>query len=232
MRGETASHRPGVTTGPAVRQDVKVLPYKTGPGLRCVVLPGKDAVEAQDSADLELMERVRDGDTAAFTTLVGRYWKPLVAFAGDLLDDADAASDIVQEALLRLWDRRASWRPLASVKTYLFRLTRNLVIDEVRRRTVRDQWAVREQGMEHNQAATQNASVEQAEFRAAVQKAIQTLPLKRREALILAHVENLSYQQVAEVMGISPHTVARHISLALADLRSTLIAFGGSTEMD
>ena len=176
---------------------------------------------AEDAADLGLMRRVVLGDEVALATLVRAHWGALAGYAAHLLGDSDAASDAVQQAFARLWETRATWKPSGAVRSYLYRLVRNGAIDELRRRSVRSFWAERDE-LRPPAPPTPLEETTDNEMRGALDRALSSLPRKRREVLVLAHLQGLSYREIAELLDISVETVKKHISLALADLRRLL----------
>jgi len=178
--------------------------------------------EAHDSALMELALR---GDAGAFADLVRRYWSPLAAYARRLLDgNREAGEDLAQEAFLRIWNGRLQWRPTGSVRAFLYGLVRNLALNERRSAHVRLRAAGRIRAMlrEWYQRPSPLELVEQAEERAAIERAIACLPPRRREIFILVRVHGMSYGEAAQVLEISPQTVANQMSAALTTLRRLL----------
>lgn len=173
-------------------------------------------------AEDELMRRIRQGDTGAFERLLHLYWDDLVGYAESVARDGDAAKDAVQEVFARLWERRAEWRSERPVRLYLFRAVRNKVIDAHRRVRVWERWRVRWSGELRRAPLTPDAVTEESELAAELECAIASLPERRREIFILAHLQDFSYREIAELLELSPQTVANHMSLALRDLRKRL----------
>lgn len=164
-------------------------------------------------------------DAVTFPALLERYWDPLSRYAERMLSDADAADDIVQEAFTRLWKRRESWMPGGSVRSYMYGLVRNLLIDEVRTRQRRLKLLDARRTEVTPRAQTPGEVAESEALAAAVEAAIQALPERRREVFTLAHLQDFSYKQIAEIMGVSTNTISNHMTLALQDLRAALAAF-------
>jgi RNA polymerase sigma-70 factor (ECF subfamily) len=183
--------------------------------------PTRSDSEVGDAADLGLMRRIVLGDDAALAALMRVHWGALVGYAGQMLDDPDAGSDAVQQAFARLWETRAGWKPSGTVRGYLYRLVRNGAIDELRRRSVRSFWADRDE-LKPRAPATPLDEATDNEMHGALERALGSLPRKRREVLVLAHLQGLSYREIAEALGISVETVKKHVSLALTDLRRLL----------
>lgn len=170
--------------------------------------------------DNELIDRIRGGDPAALQSLLQTYWAPLVRYARRMLPVPDDAQDMVQEAFVRLWARRARWKVEGSVRALLFTLTRHAVLDELRRRERRGRAAKAFQGPGSSPLPSDDVATRELEAAAAA--AVATLPPKRQEVFRLVREAGLSYAEVAEVMDISPQTVANQMSLALSDLRQAL----------
>lgn len=191
-----------------------------GPG------PAQPPADANPEArDRRLMELALNGDAAALDGLVGEYWAPIAAYACRLLDgNLDAGKDVAQEVFLRIWQRRVRWRPTGSVRAFLYALARNLSFNQRRSTRVRTRAVSRVRAVlrEWHRRPTPLELVEQAEARAAVERAIAGLPPRRREIFILVRVHGLSYREVAEILEISPQTVANQMSAALAELRRLL----------
>lgn len=152
------------------------------------------------------------------------YWAPLVKYAARLTGSTANAEDIAQEAFVALWKRRATWKPSGAPRTLLYGITRNLVLKERRRRSVREKWAERIR-RDVRPVTTPFESAHREELRAALESAIEALPPRRREAFVLARYHRLPLKEIAEVMRISVQTVANHITAAAADLRESLERF-------
>ena len=86
-----------------------------------------------DQSDVLLLARMRSGDTGALDLLLEQYWAPLVTYSGRLLNSHDMAEDVVQEAFIRLWEHRERWSLEGSVRALLYKITRNVALDVLRR---------------------------------------------------------------------------------------------------
>jgi RNA polymerase sigma-70 factor, ECF subfamily len=156
---------------------------------------------ASDGIDAALMARFREGDESAFEELLHRHWKFMVRYAYSFLGDLDAAEDIVQESFVRLWQNRVGWKGSGTVRAYAYRIARNLALQENEKREVRIRFQLAEQV--HEAGATPAEELERKRFRMAVHAAVDALSPRRREILILARFHDLTYNQIAEVMGIA-----------------------------
>lgn len=176
--------------------------------------------EPAAESDVGIMTRVSLGDETALGELLDRYWKVLVKYAVGFVGDLDSAEDLVQDAFVRVWQSRSNWTPSGSTRAYLYRIVRNLALQEREKRGVRQRFVQAE--VSPDGPPTPAEDHERGRVRSALQAAVETLSPRRREILTLARFHGLSYQQIADIMGISPQTVANQLSSALKDLRKKL----------
>lgn len=176
----------------------------------------------REQRDRELMLALRDGSTAALEALMAVYWAPLVRWATCELGDEETARDLIQETFVQVWQRRSRWSSKGSPRAYLFCITRHLLIDERRKRKVRARWLLRSRRNEPRGPATPADDLDAVRLWEAYQRALAKLPERRREAFLLVYVQGLSHAEVAEVMRLSPQTVANQIVSAVRQLREGL----------
>ena len=173
-----------------------------------------------ERSDAVLLERLAANDTSALDALIARYWSPLTAFVARMTGSPESAEDAVQETFCRLWERRATWRVDGSVGGLLFRLARNIAISEHRHLQAEDRAtaiALEETPRHHDIPEMSDDAL-----RASLERAIATLSPRRREVFLLRVVHDLSYKEIAEIMGTAPQTVANQLSHALSALRERL----------
>lgn len=171
--------------------------------------------------DAFLARAISRGDAAALEELISRYWEPLTSYASRIVGDMAWAEDVVQHTFVGIWSDRAGWSP-RSIRAYLFRSTRNRALDEIRSsRARRERERVSTADLVREPQAP-DAVLDAAGIADAVDEAIQQLPERRREAFVLAYLKQMTYSEVAALMGVSTKTVGHHISAALAELRKTL----------
>jgi RNA polymerase sigma-19 factor, ECF subfamily len=187
---------------------------------------GATAAAERQSSGRELIWELCAGDTGALEKVLQRHWSNLVAYASSIVANRDAAEDVVQEAFVRLWERRLSWAPTAPVRPLLYRMTRNLALNERRRTDVRTRFAMRFGNPEDPlRADGPGYHLESIELRMAVTQAMNALPPRRREVFILARFHDMSYREIADQLGISIQTVANQVSAAMSQLERALEPF-------
>lgn len=173
--------------------------------------------------DAQLMVRVAQGDADALDTLLSRYWEPLLRFCRGYGLSLDDAEDVAQMTFVRVWEHRAGWRLTGSVTSYLYSISRNLTLNWKRRRaTHEERTATLRRREERRRTPTPLEETEAGELRDAVESAIRALSERREEVFRLSRFEGLSYTEISAVLGISPQTVANHMSKALSELRDSL----------
>ena len=164
-----------------------------------------DAMNAQ--ADEELLAAYATGDAAAARALTQRLTPMVFGHALRMLQgDRAEAEDVAQEAMLRLWRAAPEWRMgEAKVTTWLYRVTANLCIDRLRRR--RSGPALDQIEDPADGAPSAVEGMQSRERAAALQGALDQLPERQRQAVILRHIEGLSNPEIAQIMDIGPRAV-------------------------
>lgn len=155
--------------------------------------------------DEVLLSRYASGDQRVAAELATRHLPRVFRHARRLLGDAAAAEDVAQEAMMRLWKIAAEWRAgEAQVSTWLYRVTANLCTDILRRRPSVALDAIAERA----DPAPGAVQIMQENARAqALQDALDALPDRQREAVVLRHIEGLANPEIGEIMGLSTRAV-------------------------
>lgn len=177
------------------------------------------------------LERIRRGDEEALSALLLETWVPLVRYLRSLSTTIDAAEDAAQEAFVRLWERRERWEA-GTARGLLFRIGRNVVLDQRRRSEVRGRLRERIGESVQLRPSTPEDDLLALEAATAIGQALGELPDRQREIFELVRLHGLSYREVADALQISEQTVANQMSRALATLRSGLADLLGASEAD
>lgn len=162
----------------------------------------------------------------AFHRALAEYSDSLKTFAARLLGDSIAAEDVAQDAFLALY-RHLHQVPTAAFRPWLFRVARNLCLDQLRRRKFKlSLFRDLQRDEDHPftpvdlDSSTPETEIQSKEARAAIEAAIEELPLKFREAFLLCEVEGLSYEDAAAVMGCPVKTVSTRLFRARQRFKS------------
>lgn len=174
---------------------------------------------ADAASDEELITRIAAGDRRAFTDFTQRHGDFLFATAVRMMRETFDAQDVVQDTLLRIWQKAGLWRPDggASVRTWMYRIAYNACIDALRRR--KPQTALPETLVA---AETADAAYRLRERRAIVAEALAQLPERQRAALVLCHYQGLSNAEAAAAMGGSVKAVESLLIRARRQMRALL----------
>jgi RNA polymerase sigma-70 factor (ECF subfamily) len=174
--------------------------------------------------DRALLDRLKDGDQAAFDAIFRAHYSPLVILAQSLLHDRSASEDVVQEVMLELWRRRTTVTIQESLRAYLVRSTRNRALNQIRHANVQKRAEPHLIGEESIAAAGASGLVAN-ELGDAINAAVAELPPACREVFRLSREQGLRYAEIAETLGISIKTVESQMGKALKHLRTRLAAW-------
>jgi len=172
--------------------------------------------------DQEAAQRCLAGDTDAFSTLVERYGGRVYNIALRITNDTDAAADCAQEAFIRAYRALHQYDPNLPFGPWIYRIATNTSLNHVQR------WHAHEtpveefpESAEPDAAGPESAALRREELDE-VLAAMADLPAHYRAALALRHMQQLSYQEVADSLGIPLGTVKTHLHRARAALKARL----------
>jgi RNA polymerase sigma-70 factor (ECF subfamily) len=189
---------------------------------------GVTAGTGGELGDDALMARVQQDDGAAFRTLFERHWPGLTAFCATYTPNRTLAEECAQDAMVRLWENRALYRPQGKFRSYLFKVARNACFAEARRKR-----AGKRQGEllgEHSSMAaalmggetTPGGRAARRDEVVRVMAAMDSLSQEHREVLTLRFLEEMSVPEIAEVLGVPGGTVKSRLYYGLSNLRTHL----------
>lgn len=176
----------------------------------------------------EWCRRLKASDRAAYARVFEALYEPLFRYVRTITKEAASARDVTQDVFIRLWEVRESLDPNQSLEAYLYRMARNRAYNHERRQQTRTEKkdAVREQSAAQPSAPElPDVQTDAQRLEERLQRWIEELPDRQREALTLSRYEGLSHETIAEVMDISPRTVNNHIVRALKQLRRRIRAY-------
>lgn len=190
------------------------------------------AVRAEPLSDHALIEATRQGDETAFAEIVSRYRNPITNYLYRLLNDYEEAVDLAQETFVRVYFAAERYHTGYAFSTYLYRIATNLAISEMRRRKRRKLLSLTglfqsEDGSETDfdlpdENPLPDANLLDDEQQKVIARAIASMPEKYRLPIVLRDIEEKSYEEVAEILGLGLGTTKSRISRARALLKEKL----------
>ena len=181
----------------------------------------------------QLIRRAQQGDNGAFEELLLLHQKKVYNLCLRMSANPDDALDLSQEAFLRVWRSLGQYQFEASFSTWLFRLTSNICIDFLRRKKRRQETSLTEsyddsdEGAELSVPDVQPGPEQQAmtnETKIELARAMEQLSPEHREILQLRVIEDLQYEQIADILGVRVGTVKSRLARARLSFRKILKA--------
>ena len=184
-----------------------------------------------DQEDVRLMQLVRTGDMLAFEKLVERHQTLIAGTVARMLGNNSDVEDLAQQVFIRVWKSAKRYEPRAKFTTWLLKITRNLVFNELRRRKrhalnpLQSETGGEETQLKDEHVQTPDAALLEGELQRAIESAIEQLPETQRMAVVLRRYEELSYEQIADVLDQSVPAVKSLLFRARTELRERLRSY-------
>ncbi|RPH93031.1 sigma-70 family RNA polymerase sigma factor [candidate division KSB1 bacterium] len=178
--------------------------------------------------DEDLILAFQQGDVSAFEEIVRRYRDPLFNFIVRLLGDAFFSEDIVQETFLRVYRNRHRYHQVAKFSTWIYTIASNLAKTELRRRRVRNFFSISSKGEDEKDYDLVDVSTDierdvdgiiKGEM---ILKEINALPHHFREAVVLRDVQDLSYEEISQILNVPLGTVKSRVNRGRSRLQKRL----------
>jgi len=198
---------------------------------------------AGEGSDEALMQSTREGNLLAFEMLVERYRDRMLNYVARSLVNPASAEDLFQELFIRVYEARWTYRPTAKFSTWLYTIAHNLCLNENRNRRTRDQRSVsledrigspdgadsglKVQDLIQGSETDPLNKINDQEREARIKQAVSELPEEYRDFLILKHFEEMDYDDIAAIAGISRDAVKMRAVRARRALKTKLQAMEG-----
>jgi RNA polymerase sigma-70 factor (ECF subfamily) len=196
------------SNSPLIQQSISPFPFRA----RRICYTWR-AMPVQADPDAALMLRAKRGDRAAFAGLVDKYKQPVMNFVYRSLRDEIEAEDLAQNVFLHVYKSRGRYRQTAKFSTWLFTIARNLCLNEIRRRSRHPAESIEEAHAEHEDQPRQQyedksqisppEKLLHGELAQKIEEALAELPENQRTAILLCRQDELSYEEIAEVLDCS-----------------------------
>ena len=190
----------------------------------------RNMAQLQEMSDEDLMELFQAGTVEAFNILVNRYSERLTHYLYGFLGDVKRCEDLLQDTFLRVYRNRHSYQRIAKFSTWLYTIAGNLARSEYRKRKRRRMYSIQSvnRDNEEYELAVPDESFSPDRYAESqlqdgyVQKALARIPTAFREVVVLRDVQQLAYEEIAEITGLPMGTVKSRINRGRTKLQSLL----------
>jgi RNA polymerase sigma-70 factor, ECF subfamily len=172
--------------------------------------------------EVQILERIRNGDVQAFETVFRAYYQSLCLFSFRYLKRTDLAEEIVQDIFVNIWDKRSSLQLETSLKSYLYRAVHNNSLKYIQHQKVVEKHADHLTHRKEQSFSEPQNNLQVEEVTKLQNNSYNSMPQKTREIFELSRNEGLKYAEIAEKLEISVKTVEAHMGSALKVLRENL----------
>ena len=186
-------------------------------------------IKLSDLTDEELILEFQKNNTVkAYEILVQRYKNPLMNYIFRFLGDYEACADIVQETMIKVYRNKDSYKSIAKFSTWIYTIAGNLARTEYQRRKRRNIFSINSYGDDNetfdipDESARPDVIVDSGIKDEIIQKALLKVSDSYREMVILRDIQDLSYEEIAEVTGITVGTVKSRINRGRNQLQKLL----------
>ncbi len=178
--------------------------------------------------DEQLIARFQSGDERSYIELVNRYRDRLINFVYPFLGDFEQAEDVVQETMLKLYEKKHYYREIAKFSTWIYTIARNLANTELRKKKRRKTTYISRMTKDDRQydipavQADLNQNLQNEFIRDRIHAAIKELPEHFKTVIILRDIQELSYDDISNIVGVPLGTVKSRINRARLQLQAEL----------
>ncbi|MCK5595215.1 sigma-70 family RNA polymerase sigma factor [bacterium] len=183
-------------------------------------------------SDIQIIEKVINGDKSAFNELMDRHEKSILNFTYRLLSSRTEAEDITQEVFLRAYKNIETFESRAKFSTWLFKIARNLCLNKLRHtfrfptfsidKPIRGSEHDFQRQVENKKQVSPASSLLKKELQDTVKAALGSLPKNQKAAVVLRRYEDMSYKEISTVMGCSVSAVRSMLNRAKQTLKNRL----------
>lgn len=189
-----------------------------------------DPADEANAQDLRWMEEIKKGSTEALQALIECHQSRIVGTVVKMLGDETDAEDIAQQVFIRVWRHAGRYEPTAKFTTWLYKITRNLVFNELRRRKRHPAQSLDRPFEDDDRplqapdpsAKAPDRTLLDGEMHTAIQRAIDELPETQRMAVILRRYDDISYEEIGEILDLTVPAVKSVLFRARTELREKL----------
>ncbi|MEN3203051.1 MAG: sigma-70 family RNA polymerase sigma factor [Atribacterota bacterium] len=184
-----------------------------------------------EQSDREIVREVLNGNQDLFSILVARYERPIFNYVYGMVRHRQDAEDLTQEAFVKAFFALKTYKDSFEFSTWMYRIARNVCLDYFRRQKIRSFFSLNTPVGEEKEGEVEDflpsdkdpeEGVLEGEILERVSQAVEKLPWKFREVIVLRYIEELPYEEIAQILGIPVGTVKTYLHRAKEKLREIL----------
>jgi len=169
--------------------------------------------------DKDLVERTLSGEKEAFELLIRKYKNPMFNYIGRMVGERELALELTQEVFLKSYSSLHSYQAKYKFNTWLFKIASNLIIDYWRKKKIptlsldqQDTWRYQKVSFQiSDREPSIGKKYELSELKGRIEKTLEKIPASLREVFVWKHVNELSYEEIAEIKGLPVGTVKNRV---------------------
>ncbi|QEC79253.1 RNA polymerase sigma factor [Mucilaginibacter ginsenosidivorax] len=169
--------------------------------------------------DIVLCERLMGGDVDAYKQIYDKYHSQLYYYALRFLKMPELAEDVIHDVFLKLWEIREQLKPEFGIVGYLYKITRNQVFKLIKKIAVETELRAKVISIIEEQAIESEADLQWNEYAGLLGSAVEQLPPQCKKVFNLCRQEGKTYDEAAQILGISKHTVKEHMMAAMKSIK-------------
>lgn len=169
------------------------------------------------------LSRLGEGRHEDFDALFTYYYPQVKSFLTGFIKDGELAADMAQDVFFRIWTNRETVSKVASFKSYLFRIARNMVYDYYDHTLIEEKYVSKQRQKNNIYAEFIEEELYARELSLLLDAAIEKMPAQQKRVFTMSRVEWLSNEEIAKELDISKRTVENHITKALSELRKIIL---------
>lgn len=180
--------------------------------------------------DRNLVEKAIQGEKEAFEMIIQKYQQPLLNYIGRMVGERELALDFTQEVFIKTYSSLRSYKPQFKFSTWLFRIASNFIIDHWRKKKIDtfslDQKRNHDKDLPPIQVPADEKPIvekfESAQLKLRIERAMERIPAALREVFVWRHINELSYEEIAEIKSLPTGTVKNRVFQAKEMIRNLL----------
>ncbi|WDF79921.1 RNA polymerase sigma-70 factor [Mucilaginibacter sp. KACC 22773] len=169
--------------------------------------------------DIVLCERLMGGDVDAYKQIYDKYHSQLYYYALRFLKMPELAEDVIHDVFLKLWEIREQLKPEYGIAGYLYKITRNQVFKLIKKIAAETELRAKVISIIEEQAIESEADLQWNEYAGLLGGAVEQLPPQCKKVFNLCRREGKTYDEAAQILGISKHTVKEHMMAAMKSIK-------------